>query len=300
MLITYFGANCQERSKYLTEGTEKFQNEEYELALKNFNKEFKTNKSAEVRFWIASCYFKMKNIPEAKSRFLEIVSSESEGPEVAMSFANLGSCYRDMKQLDSALFYYNKAIKLNSEDDNSQFNKGQLLYYELGDFEGAKECYNAAIKINPDYWYYYQKRLEVNFASAKFQEALIDLLIIDSIHAEVKNEMNLAYCYSMLEKYSEADSVFQTIYDENDAFFLNNYGFNKYKLGDSKLAIEIIDKSLTIKPNNSYAYRNLALIAIDMENFELACQHLMKAEKLNFKMNYGDEVQELIQEHCTH
>jgi len=299
MLVTCFTANCQDRSKYITKGAEQFQQEEYESALDNFNKEFKKNKSWEVRFWIASCYFKMKEFSEAKNRYLEIVGNEIEGPEIAMSFVNLGSCYRSLNQLDSAIVYYDRAIELDKDDDDAQYNKGQLLYYELGDFEGAKKCYNAAIKIDPRNWYYYQKRLEVNFASANFNEALNDLLFIGELNPKVQNKMNLAYCYSMLERYHEADSVFLLIYEGNDAFFLNNYGFNKFKLGDSKLAIETINKSLSLQPNNSYAYRNLALIAIDEKNMLLACKHLLKAQELHFKMDYGDEVDELIKKHCV-
>ena len=160
-----------------------------------------------------------------------------------------------------------------------------------------KELSNLKINFNKAKSYY-QKRLEVNFASANFEEALNDLLFIGKINPKIQNKMNLAYCYSMLERYSEADSVFLTIYDESDAFFLNNYGFNKFKLGDSKLAIETINKSLSLQPNNSYAYRNLALIAINEENLQLACKHLFKARELKFKMNYGDEVDKMIEQYC--
>lgn len=299
IFLLTFNIYCQSSSEYLQNGIEQFQNEDYDSALKNFNKEFKKNKSPEIKFWIASCYFKMENFPEAKLRFLDIIRNETAEHEIEMSLTNLGSCYRSLKNLDSALYYYDKAIAVNSKNDDAYYNKGQLLYYELGEFDLAKQSYNLAIKCDPGNWYYYQKRLEVNFASSNFKEALIDMLKIDSLNPKLQDKFNLAYCYSMLEMYEQADSVFQLIFDDKNALFLNNYGFNKFKLGNPKQAIELINQSLAIKPDNAYAYRNLALIMIDQNNTQKACEYLVKAHDLNYKMNYGDEVEKLLEEYCN-
>lgn len=299
ILLFSFNGVSQNKSNYFRKGAEQFEKEEYDAALKSFSKEFKKNKSTEVRFMIASCYFKKKDFSEAKIRFLEIIRGETGRTERVFSLVNLGSCYRSLKQLDSALYYYDQAILLDDQNDDVYFNKAQLLYYEYGDFQVARSCYDSAIKCNPNNWYYYQKRLEVNFASAHFQEALVDLKKVERMHPETHNEMNFAYCYSMLEMYDLADSVFMTVYDDSNAYFLNNYGFNKFKLGDPVLAVELIRKSLIIYPENPYAYRNLALIEIAEDKTVTACEYLRKAKELDFKLHYGDEVQELIEKYCS-
>ena len=125
-----------------------------------------------------------------------------------------------------------------------------------------------------------------------------DMLKAKELKPDLAIEFNMAYCFSMLERYSEADSMYQKIYDEKDPLFLNNYGFNKHKLGQSELGIEFIRKSLKLMPKNSYAYRNLAVIAIDQGNISKICEYLKEAKRLNFYTDYGVEVDKLLMKYC--
>lgn len=287
----------QDKSKDMKQGTEYFFNKQYDQALKSFEKEYKNNPTIEVKFWIAHTYAEMKEITKAKPLFLEIIKSEHSGPEIAMSLVNLGNCYRSLKQADSSYFYYDRAITGFPTMASAYFNKAQLLYSE-SKFEAAKNHYDKAIEIESDNWWYYQKRLEVCFASRDFECALNDLIKVKELKPDSKIEFNLAYCYSMLKRYDEADSVFQLIYDGNDAPFLNNYGMNKHNMGKTKEGKEIIMKSLTLKPDNAYAYRNLALIAIDESDKIKACEYLNKSKSLGFEKQYGKEVNELLIKYC--
>lgn len=295
--LSVLTAKGQDKSKDMKQGTEYFFNKQYGQALKSFQKEYKKNPSIEVKFWIAHTYAEMKEITQAKPLFLEIIKSGHSGPEIAMSLVNLGNCYRSLKQVDSAYFYYDRAISEFPKMASGYFNKAQLLYSE-SKFEESKKNYDKAIDIESNDWWYYQKRLEVCFASQDYGCALSDLIKVKKLKPDAKIEFNLAYCYSMLKRYVEADSVFQLIYDENDAFFLNNYGINKHNVGKTKEGKEIIMRALTIKPDNSYAYRNLALIAIDENDKTKACEYLNKAKSLGFEKNYGNEVNELLLKHC--
>ncbi len=288
----------QDKSKDMKQGTEYFFNKQYEQALKSFEKEYSKNPSVEVKFWIAHTYSEMKEITKAKPLFLEIVKSNHLGPEIAMSLVNLGNCYRSFNQIDSAYFYYDRAISEFPKMASGYFNKGQLLYTE-SKFEEAKKYYSKAIEIETNDWFYYQKRLEVCFASQDFECALNDLIKVRELNPDSNNEMNLAYCFSMLKRYEEADSIFQLIYNEKDAFFLNNYGMNKHNMGKSIEGKEIIMKSLRLKPDNSYAYRNLAIIAIDENDMSKACEYLNQAKSLGFEKQYGKEVNELLLKHCN-
>lgn len=296
-LMTVLTVTGQDKSKDMQQGTEYFFNKQYDQALKSFQKEYQKNPTIDAKFWIAHTYAEMKEITKAKPLFLEIIRSEHTGSEIAMSLVNLGNCYRSFKQIDSAYFYYDRAITEFPKMASGYFNKAQLLYSE-SKFEEAKKHYDKAIEIETDDWWYYQKRLEVCFASQDYECALNDLIKVKELKPDSKIEFNLAYCYSMLRRYEEADSVFQIIYDENDALFLNNYGMNKHNMGRTKEGKEIILKALTIKPDNSYAYRNLAVIAIDEQDKIKACEYLNKSKSLGFEKHYGKEVNELLIKHC--
>lgn len=288
----------QEQSKTMKEATTHFFNDEFDQALKKFQKEYKKNPSIQVKFWLGYTYAEMNKISDAKPIFLDIIKSDYVGPEIAMSLVNLGNCYAELKQSDSAHYYYDRAIESFPKMASGYFNKGQLLYTE-SKFEEAKLNFDKAIELESTDWWYFQKRLEVCFASQDYECALSDLLKVKELNPEIKNEMNLAYCYSMLERYDEADSIFNLIYDENDALFLNNYGMNKHNMGNSEEGKKIILKSLTIKSSNSYAYRNLAVIAISEGDHSKTCEYLKKAKSLGFEKYYGKEVNQLMIEHCN-
>lgn len=296
-LLLSLSSFAQDSQKNLNTGSEYFFKGEYEKALKIFEKEFKKSNSFESKFWVAYCYAEMKQVEKAKPLFYEIIKSNIIRPERAMSLVNLANCYRHFNQIDSAFYYYDKAIQEYPKMASGYFNKGQLLYAS-GRFEEAKSTFDEAIILEADNWWYHAKRLEVSFASQDFEGALFDLKRIKELKPEKLNEMNVAYCYSMLKQYEKADSVFNMIYDEKDAFFLNNYGLNKYYLGQLDKAINIIEESLKIDANNSYAYRNLGIIALDNNKKNEACVFFKKAQELNFRKNYGKEVDELISKIC--
>lgn len=298
ILLSILNAMGQEKSKEMKQGTEYFFNKQYDRALLSFQMEFKLNPSTEVKFWIAHTYAEMNEIDLAKPLFLEIVRSDYQGPEFAMSLNNLGVCYAKVEQNDSAYYYFDKAIKDFPAFAASYLDKGQLLYSESR-FEGAKMHLNKAIELDSTNWLAYQTRLEVCFASQDYECALKDLIKVRELKSDAKNEMNIAYCYTMLKRYNEADSIFQMIYNDEDAILLNNYGMNKYNMGKTKEGKEIILKSLSINPDNCYAYRNLAIIAIHEGDKVVACEYLNKAQSLEFEMQYGNEVNELLSKHCN-
>ncbi|MDH4471317.1 MAG: tetratricopeptide repeat protein [Fluviicola sp.] len=276
---------------------ELFYKDEYSAALKLFKKESSKNDSFEVQFYVASCYFKMEEFPVAKEHFLSIVNSSYLGVEIGFSMVNLASCYRELGKIDSSLYYYDWAIKLNPEDPESHFNKAQLLY-SISRFEEAREVYNTVIELDSTNGIYYMKRQEISFILLDYSSALDDMLKAKKVKPDLDIDFNMAYCYSMMKRYKEADSLYQKIYDEKDALFLNNYGFNKHKLGQSEEGVSLIKKSIKLEPTNSYAYRNLAIIELDKGNTAKACEYLTKAKELNFFSHYGEEVDSLLVKHC--
>lgn len=277
-------------------GVELFKSEDYSKALNAFKKFQKKNDGLSVEFYIASCHFKMKDFDVAKNHFVQIISNYNDQIEVGWSMVNLGSCYRELNKIDSTIFYYTSAGELYPKS-GAFFNLAQL-YYSLDEFTKAKEQYDLALNHDSTNAYYYAKRQEINFILNDYGSALEDMLLARKYDPKFYQASNEAFCHSMMENYLKADSVFMLIYDDNDAIFLNNFGFNKHKMENTIEGIELIQKSLKINPNNSCAYRNLAVIYIDTDDAESACQNLQKAKELNFYTHYGNEVNELLVKFC--
>jgi tetratricopeptide (TPR) repeat protein len=79
---------------------------------------------------------------------------------------------------------------------------------------------------------------------------------------------------------------------------LNNRGFAKHKMGDNKAALKDINASLEIDAGNVYAYKNRAIVYIATNKKKDACANLKRALELGYTNTYGNEVQQLMDEHC--
>ena len=70
------------------------------------------------------------------------------------------------------------------------------------------------------------------------------------------------------------------------------------KLGDLKGAMGDVNKSIELYPSNSYAFRNRALIFIEMNKIQDACNDLQRSSELGFTKMYGSEVDDLRTKYC--
>jgi tetratricopeptide (TPR) repeat protein len=82
------------------------------------------------------------------------------------------------------------------------------------------------------------------------------------------------------------------------AFIYNNRGYAKHKLGKNAEALDDINRSIGIYPDNSYAFRNRALVNIALHDTAAACVDITESLKLGFAKDYGDEVTKLKAANC--
>ena len=83
-----------------------------------------------------------------------------------------------------------------------------------------------------------------------------------------------------------------------EPLLLNNRGFLYYKKKEYNRALKDINESISLYENNSYAYRNRALVYLALDLKKEACRDLEIATFYDFKVNYGPEVESLMKEHC--
>ena len=75
ILLACLSGQLIAQTTWLDKGVQSFQNENYEYALKSFNKASKKDNSLELKFWVASCHFKLKDFSTAKDHFLVILNT---------------------------------------------------------------------------------------------------------------------------------------------------------------------------------------------------------------------------------
>lgn len=169
-----------------------------------------------------------------------------------------------------ALSDYTYALKCDSSGYANYYNRG-LIYDELDILDSAVMDYTKSLKINPKNAATYLNRGFVLLQKEEFEKAVYDL---ERVPRYTNNQVDVAYS-------------------------LSNLGYAYYKLHKLDLAEEKVNQSIRILPSNSYAYRNLALIAIEKGDKNAACKYLSKSIELGFTREYGNEVVELQEKNCT-
>ena len=91
-------------------------------------------------------YFDTNNPPKAIRAYEKSLELRPDEPNV---LTDLGVMYRRSGQPEKALESFEKAISIDPGHQQSRFNKGIVLRYDLNDREGAIKAWEELIKINP-------------------------------------------------------------------------------------------------------------------------------------------------------
>jgi tetratricopeptide (TPR) repeat protein len=152
----------------------------------------------------------------------------------------------------------------------SQLQKTALEYYrkgnaryDLGDYQGAIDDYNQALKLDPNNAKAYYNRGIARSDLGDNQGA------IDDYTQAIKLDPNNAYAYNT-----------------NNAYAYNNRGFARYNLGDKQGAIDDYTQAIKLDPNNAYAYNNRGFARYNLGDNQGAMDDLQKAAELRISTGF--------------
>ena len=91
-------------------------------------------------------YFDTGNFSKAIRAYEKSLALSPDNPNV---LTDLGVMYRRNGQPEKALESFDRAIAIAPNHEQSRFNKGIVLRYDLNDREGAVKAWEELIKINP-------------------------------------------------------------------------------------------------------------------------------------------------------
>ena len=92
-------------------------------------------------------YFDTNNAAKAIRAYEKSLELSPNNPDV---LTDLGVMYRRNGQPDKALEAFDRAMTIDPSHEQSRFNKGIVLRYDLNDREGAVQAWEELIKINPN------------------------------------------------------------------------------------------------------------------------------------------------------
>lgn len=208
------------------------------------------------------------------SLFLTAISTLNEIIEydsTAMNIGNRAAYKLDTKQFQAALVDYRIAIKLDQKKAITYYNMA-IVYSAINELDSAIWAYDKSIELSPN-----QNSAYLNKGFVLIKKGSYKLAIEQFEHS------------------LEFDGTTKDV-----SYTLNNIGYCYLKLSNYPLAQHHIDESIKLNPLNSYAFRNRALLEIELGNTGLACKAIEQSIELGFVQEYGDEILELQKSNCSH
>ena len=213
----------------------------------------------------------------------------NENQFTAVQWNNKGFELYNAGDYNGAVECFNKAIELNPALDMAYCNLG-AIYSSSGNFDKAAEYFNNAVKLNS------QNDLAWNNLGLLYKQQGQYNQAVEyynkALELNPKNSTawyNLALTYNAMGNYYQAVDCYQETVKlkQNDSVIWNNFGFAYRKLNQFDKAIECYTKSVEINPKYDNAWSNLGAAYFYSGNYQKALECFNKALELNpDKENY--------------
>lgn len=189
-----------------------------------------------------------------------------------------------MKENDfkSARDFYNEALKIDPDFAEAYYNRG-ITFQMVADYPQAIQDFTRAISIHPDYADAYYQRSLAYLDHGENYNSLEDAKYLIQLEQSARGQFLLGLGYEALANYKEALKAFSNglQLDEDNIDLYVNRATIYYYLGEmeSSLADLKVAESLNSKEPNIY---NLySMIAFDQENYQAAYDRVQQAIALN-------------------
>ncbi|MTI20788.1 tetratricopeptide repeat protein [Fulvivirga sp. RKSG066] len=242
---------------------------------------------SEAYFHRGITYFKLGKYDSALSDFK---TTQGYQPERSILWMYRGFTHRNQGNTDLALSCFSNYISQNPQDTSAYayILKGKMKY-ELGDFDGAVNDYDMAVKLKPfEEKYQYYKFIAL-FEAGKYKEALeavTKLIEINpdfygyyfykgNVYKEMESYDSAIFMYNIaiIKNYQNADS-----YYERASCFVEKDEYNK--------ALEDYNTAIVLKPNDGTFFSARGNCKFEMGLKKSACKDWDEAGSLGYYEDY--------------
>jgi len=226
-------------------------------------------------------------------------------PDSASLYEARAHLYASVNRLPSALADFSQALKLSTGMGKdfvlrALVNLGSAKI-RLRDFKGAYKDLMRAYELDSTDVYVLNHIATLHNEFGEKEKALAYLhKIIETDSSFVSAYINIGFYLQGEEKWKETLAYFDKAVSvaEDDPLIYSNRSLTRLKLGDTEGALEDINHSIKLHPINSYAYKIRALLYLELGIKGLACRDLETALERGYRQEYGEEVDELLAQHC--
>ena len=127
---------------------EAYKNGNYEESAEGYSRLIRSGHvNGHIYYNLGNAYFDTGDHEKAITAYKKALDMEPENADV---WTDLGVMYRRSGNPTEAVRAFNKAIQINPRHQQSRFNKGIVLMYDLKDRKGALQAWQELVNINPE------------------------------------------------------------------------------------------------------------------------------------------------------
>lgn len=229
---------------------------------------------------LGNCYTDIGNIETAQLAFETAVEIN---PSLAESHTNLGNIYFQNKMIDDAIDEYKAAVKINPKDVKSHSNLGNA-YTEKGWLKKAVSEYARAKRLDIKFVEPYKGLANIYVKQKKFTKAIAILnqaIKIEHRNADLYCQLGNAYSdYGKCKKaLAQYKKAIKLKPNAARAYFGMGVCYNK--LGKTDKEIDSYKKSMAIKPDILEVMINLGNAYFDKKDYDSAIGQYHQAIQTN-------------------
>ncbi len=213
----------------------------------------------------------------------EKISPPTEAEFEAWELLNKGVALGSLRRYNEAIDCYDKAIRINPEFAYAWHNKGTALD-NLGNYNEAITCYDKVIGINPEDAYAWINKGTALYNLGRYKEAIKcydGAIRINPEDATVWN--NKGVTLNNLGRYNEAIDCYDKAIRINPEFAeaWNNKGAALHNLGNNDEEIKCCDMAVRINPEYAEAWYNKGNAFYNLGRFNEALKCTEQVIKIN-------------------
>lgn len=174
-------------------------------------------------------------------------------------------------------------VRSNTPLCAEDFNKLGIKKAEEGDFEGALENFDRAIKLNPDYADAYNNRASVRHELGDdpgAQKDYTEAILLNPDRAVFHNNLGII-SYSSDDYRGAQAAHTRSIQLNGGAQAYNNRGFARLRLAEVQAALKDFTQAIELNPNDALAWNNRGDVYLESGNLERALEDYAQAARLN-------------------
>jgi tetratricopeptide (TPR) repeat protein len=156
---------------YLYLGECNFINGNLNESLKNYDKAISLDSTQSNFYYSRSVYFSKVN--DKVKEIIDLKKVIELDTNFCQAYNNLGYSYFSSNFLDSAIYFYTKAIKCDNENLKYRMNRVRA-YEHKKQYQNALNDLNFVIKIDPKESYFYKRRSEIYLLAGQKEKAIND------------------------------------------------------------------------------------------------------------------------------